>query len=177
MNSIKKYWPYAVGIMIALIGIISFLYYQNIEPLPIVDTNGEVSGNYSIANIMRLKQSYLCIFEKSDGNSKIEGGIFTNSTDIYGEFDVQLGTSTEAKTFNSFLLVKAGRAYTWTSLANVGNTAKAAKSAINAKSVSDQAQIVGRNDKLDFKCRPQKNGISNTFFAVPDWITFSESKN
>jgi len=177
LNFLKTYWSYIIGIIIAIIWITAFLLYQNKEPMPIVEENGDINGLYSINNIMRLQKPYLCIFEKSDQNSKIEGGIFINTKDVYGEFDIKTGTSTAAKNFSSFLLIKDGKAYTWTSLANVGNISKAAKSAIQGKSVVEQAQIIGRNDKIDYKCKLQPKGINESFFAIPDWITFSESKN
>jgi len=178
-SSIKQYWPYITGLGIAIIGIVIFMILQNKEPLPTADTNGEVNGNYSISNIMRLGEPYLCIFQKSDANSQIEGGVFIGTTtkDIYAEYDITMSTSTSAKQFSGFTLLKDGKAYTWTSLANIGSVSKESKSAVAGKSVAAQAQMIGRNDKMNYKCRPQKNGINESFFTIPNWITFSEIKN
>lgn len=175
-EKIISYWQYIVGIVLALACIFAFLWFQRQNQLPRVNEDGDINGVYSVSDIMRLGKAYLCLVNKSDENSKIEGGIFTDSKNIYGEFDIQMGTSTEAKIFSSYLLVKDGRAYTWTSLANVGNISKPADSAIHGKSVAEQAQIVGKDDELDLKCRWQKKGINDSFFEIPGDITFTELK-
>lgn len=161
-------------ILIALIASGIFVYVYGSRPaMPEVGADGKISGNYSIASIMRVGKPYKCTFEKTDGSSRILGTMHTDGINIYGEFRIK--TDLVENEFTSFLLVKGNEAYTWTSLKPLGYKSSAAQSASRGASVQDQGQIVGARDKMDYKCELWQN-VDNTIFDVPDWVTFTDIK-
>lgn len=150
-------------------------YYNsfNKPELPVVATDGKVSGLYSIESIMSLGKPYICNFEKTEGDTAILGTMQTDGSGVYGEFRISTKLL-DNKEFNSFLIIKEGKAYTWTSLASVGFKSSVAKSAKTNASPSEQAQIVGLRDKIQYECKPSSTIDASTFEA-PDWITFKEA--
>lgn len=162
-------------VIIALIALGIFVYIYGSRPaIPMVGENGKISGNYAIEGIMRLGKPYVCTFEKSDGISKIAGVVHTDGQKIYEEFRIKTD-ALEGKEFNSFLIIRDGEAYTWTSLQNIGYKSSVAKSASKNASLQEQAQIIGTRDKVQYECKPWPE-VDNTIFETPAWITFSELK-
>ncbi len=159
-----------IGIALVILGIYAFSYTNKPE-IPIVGEDGKISGEYVIGGIMRLEKPYVCNFEKSDSVSKILGVIHTDGTNLYGEFKIT--TDLVEGGFDSFLVVNNNRAYTWTSIQNVGYESPVAKSAIKNASVQEQAQIIGINDKVEYECNPWLE-VDTTLFETPDWVTFPE---
>lgn len=160
------------GILIIIAAIV-LLEYKNRVVVPTVGADGKISGNYSIAGIMKLGKPYECAFQKSDGTSNITGTIFTDGSGIYGEFGIK--TDLVKNRFNDFLLIKNGQAYIWTSLGNLGYRSPAAKSANKNASPREQAQIVGTEDVMQYDCQPW-NQIDNSVFEIPSSIKFYELK-
>lgn len=162
----------SAGIVLVIIGI--FLFgYEGKSQIPVVGTDGKIDGNYAIEGIMRLGKPYKCTFEKTDGTSKILGIVRTDSKNVYGEFRIR--TDLTKSEFNSFLIMKEGEAYIWTSLQNTGYKSPIAKSANRNASPQEQAQIVGMKDEIEYKCEPWLD-VDNTVFETPTWVTFSELK-
>jgi hypothetical protein len=159
-------------ILIVFIALGIFVYVYGGKPeIPTVGANGEINGNYAIGGIMRLGKPYACTFEKSDATSQIAGVIHTDGQRIYGEFRIQ--TDLLKNNFSSFLLIKDGVAYSWTSLQDIGYKSSAAQSASKNASPIEQAQIIGIKDRVPYKCRPWLE-VDNTIFDVPTSIKFSE---
>jgi len=155
---------------VAVLCILLFIYQSNKIVVPTVGASGEINGNYTIEGIMKLSKPYVCTFEKSDGSSSISGVVHTDGQKIYEEFKIK--TDLVKNGFNSFLLIKDGIAYTWTSLQNIGYTSPVAKSASKNASPSEQAQIIGIKDKETYQCEPWLNA-TGSIFDTPTGITFS----
>lgn len=139
--------------------------------MPKVGEGGKFSGNYTLEGIIKLDLPYRCTFQKEDATSKIVGIIHIYEQKVYGEFRIR--TDLVENEFNSFLLIKNGEAYAWTSLGPVGYKSPAAKSAIRGASVQEQAQIIGTRDKVQYDCQPWQ-GADNTIFETPSFIQFTE---
>jgi len=160
------------GILLVIVGIF-FINYEGKPQAPIIEKDGKIEGNYSIESIMSLDKPYKCTLEKNDENSKIVGLVLTDGKKIYGEFRIK--TDLIEKEFNSFLIMKDNKSYTWTSLENIGLEYPAVKSASKNASPQEQIQIIGLKDKILYKCEPWPQ-IDDSNFEVPSWITFSEFK-
>lgn len=159
--------------LIVLVALGAAVYiYGNKPSAPAVGEDGKISGDYSIAGVMRLGKPYVCTFEKSDGSSSVMGVIHTDGQKIYGEFRIETKT-TEAEEFNSFLVMGDGEAYVWSSLQNIGYKSKAAESASKGASPAEQGQIIGLRDKIPYKCSPWQD-VDSAIFEPPTWVTFSE---
>ncbi len=158
------------GLLIVAIGIFLVLYDGKAKT-PIPEENGNINGLYSIQGVMNLDKPYVCNFFKQDDSSAISGVLTTDGEKIYGEFKIQ--TKLLEKPFSSFLIVKDGFSYTWTSLADIGYKAPSVKNASAGASPSEQAQIVGLRDEMPYECKPIKN-IDQTIFNVPVWINLIE---
>lgn len=175
MNKRTKNQIVSWSVIIALIALGVFVYVYGSKPaIPVVRENGRISGNYAIEGIMRLGKPYVCTFEKSDGTSKIAGVVHTDGQKIYEEFRIKTD-ALEGKEFNSFLIIKDGEAYTWTSLQNIGYRSPVAKSASRNASPQEQAQIIGTRDKVQYECELWQE-VDNTIFETPPWISFLELK-
>lgn len=171
---VEKQTKYYIGIaLLLIIGVFLFNYQNNKVTVPTVGEDGKVDGNYSIAGIMKLGRPYVCAFEKTDGASSIAGVIHTDGQKIYGEFKIK--TDLVKAGFSSFLLIKDGLAYTWTSLQNIGYQSEVAKSASKNASPREQAQIVGTLDTEAYRCEPWLEATSSVF-QTPSAISFSELK-
>jgi hypothetical protein len=165
---------YYIGGVVLIICFFGFINYQNNKiVVPVVGANGEINGNYTIEGIMKLGKPYVCTFEKSDGTSSVSGVVHTDGQKIYEEFKIK--TDLVKNGFNSFLLMKDGIAYTWTSLQNIGYISPTAKSASKNASLKEQAQIVGTRDEMLYKCELWLNATSS-IFETPTSIKFSELK-
>lgn len=162
-----------VGTVIVILGIFA-INYEGRPETPVIGADGKISGYYAIEGIMRLGKPYVCTFEKTDGTSKLAGVIHTDGQKIYEQFRIK--TDLIKNEFNSFLLVKDGEAYTWTSLSDLGYKSSVVKNASRSTSPAEQAQIVGTRDKLVYKCEPWQN-VDNTIFEIPTWIKFTDLKN
>lgn len=168
----KIIFPLA-GAVLAVLVIFLFNYQNNKLAAPTIGIDGRINGNYAIEGIVGLGKPYVCTFEKTDGASKILGIIHTDGQKIYGEFRIK--TDLVKDEFNSFLIIKDGESYAWTSLQNVGYKSSTAKSASKNASPAEQSQIVGTRDKMDYKCELWQDA-DNSIFELPVWITFSELK-
>ena len=157
---------------VLIILVILFFDYKNRAVAPTIGADGKISGNYSIASIMKLGKPYKCAFEKNDGTSQIAGTVLTDGSKISGKFAIK--TDLAKNGFNDFLIIKNGKAYIWTSLQNLGYEHPAAKSAGADASPQDQAQIVGTEDLIQYDCAPWT--IDNSVFETPSSIQFSEVK-
>lgn len=162
-----------VGIGAAVAVIFAYNSLTGRMEIPIVGADGKIEGDYAIEAIMRLGRPYVCNFEKSDEISRILGTVHTDSQKIYGEF--KISTSIVKDEFNSFLIVKDGEAFAWTSLQNIGYRAKAVRSASKGASPAEQAQILGTRDLLPYRCEPWQN-VDSSMFETPSWINFIEPK-
>ena len=162
-----------LGVVLALIVIFAWNYKGRPVP-PTVGADGKISGDYTIKGIMSLGKSYECTFGKSDGISEISGALYTDGKNLQGQFRIK--TDSVKDEFNSFLIERDGTAYAWTSLQNTGYKSPIAKSASANASPGEQAQIIGTEDKITYKCEPWQNP-DKTIFNVPTWITFLEFKN
>lgn len=157
----------------ALLLSLIYSYFEISKPkVPNIEALGNINGEYNIASISALNKPYVCIFEKSDENSNISGSLHILGENVYGDFRI-VSKILDGEPFRSFLLIKDGESYTWTSLASVGYKSKPAKSAWRNASPSEQAQIVGLKDKIEYDCKILEN-IDPTIFGVPDWINFKE---
>jgi len=163
------------AVVLVILVIFGWNYVNKVE-IPTVGPDGKISGNYTIEGVMKLKKPYVCTFEKTDQISKIAGVMHTDGEKIYEEFRIRTESMQEKKIFDSFQIIKDGKAYTWTSLQNnIGYISSAAKSASRNASPQEQAQIVGTRDEMDYKCEPWKEP-DQTIFELPGGITFSELK-
>lgn len=161
-------------ILIIFVALGIFVYVYGTRPaMPKIEADGRISGNYSIASIMRVGLPYKCTFEKTDGPSKILGVLHTDGNNIYGEFRIR--TDLTENQFNSFLLVKKNDAYIWTSLKPTGYKSSAVQSASKGASIQDQAQIVGTRDKMMYECELLQN-LDSTIFEIPECIAFVDLK-
>ena len=151
-------------------GIALYVYASRVEA-PVVDEAGKISGSYSLQSIMSLGEPYRCDFKKQDETSELLGIIHTDGKNVFGEF--RIITELFEKEFNSFLVVNEGEAYTWTSLGNVGYKSKATNSAVNNASQSEQAQLIGLKDKIEYNCMPWTEP-DPTIFTPPTRINFQE---
>jgi hypothetical protein len=171
LNKTLLIWA-VLGIL--LIGEIFVLYHGNKPTAPVVGADGKINGNYSIADVMVLKKPYQCTFEKTDGASNVVGTVYTDGSQIYGEFKIK--TDSIKNEFTDFLIIKGGESYTWTSIQqNIGYKYPTAKSANKNASPEEQAQIVGTQDKILYSCQPWNEG-NNSIFETPATVTFSELK-
>ncbi|KKQ78124.1 MAG: hypothetical protein A3A96_00485 [Candidatus Zambryskibacteria bacterium RIFCSPLOWO2_01_FULL_39_39] len=161
-------------IAVVVVGILVYVYGSK-SATPIVAEDGKINGNYTIESIMKLGKPYICTFEKSDGISKIAGVVHTDGSKIYEEFRIRTDAS-EAKEFNSFLIIKDEEAFIWTSLQNIGYKSSVAKSASRNASPQEQAQIIGTKDEMSYKCEIWPE-VDNTIFEPPTWVKFSELNN
>ncbi len=163
-------WLIIVGLV--AVGVLVYVYGSR-PTVPEVGEDGKISGSYTIEGIMGLNKPYRCTFEKTDGTSSILGVMRVQGENAYVEFRIRTGLMSEE--FNSFLLIKGGEAYTWTSLQNVGYKSVAAKSASRNASPLEQTQIVGTRDKVEYKCEPWQYKDASLFEA-PSWVTFTDLK-
>jgi hypothetical protein len=160
--------------VVVVIGAGVWVYRWADKPeVPVVGMNGVVSGSYSIEGIMALGKPYICNFEKMDGASKIVGTVQTDGQKIHGQFRIK--TELVKTEFDSYLIVRDGDTYAWTSLAPIGYKSKLAKSASVNASPSAQSQIVGTKDKMDYNCKPWTQ-VDQSVFVPPTSIIFSEMK-
>lgn len=164
----KKILSWGLPVVLIVLGVALYMYASRIEA-PMVSESGEIKGEYSLRSIMSLGENYRCVFEKKDDTSEVAGIIHTDGKNVYGEF--RIITELFEREFNSFLIVNDGDAYTWTSLANVGQKSRVADSALRNASPSEQAQIVGLSDKIQYECEPEA-GLDSTTFIPPTWVTF-----
>lgn len=160
-----------VPIVLLIGGGIALYVYANKIEAPAVGDDGKISGNYSLQSIMSLGEPYRCDFKKKDDSSEVLGIIHTDGKSVYGEF--RIITELFEKEFNSFLVVNNGDAYAWTSLGNFGYKSNVAGSATSNASPSEQAQIVGLKDKIEYNCTPWTEP-DPTIFVPPTWINFQE---
>lgn len=175
MNKNQKNIISIVTTIIVVAGLVYGFIYLNKPNTPVVNADGSIEGLYSTESIMTLGKPYRCNFEKEDDTSKILGVVETDGSKIKGEFRIIAPSLQETKEFSSFLIVKEGVAYTWTSLAPLGYKGSVAKSSSVNASPAEQAQIVGTRDKIEYKCKPLEN-LDSTIFDPPTWITFTEIK-
>lgn len=161
------------GIILAILVIWAYGFYGNRLPTPIVDPDGKISGEYAILSIMELEKPYVCAFEKADEVSKISGTIYLENKKLYGEFKIK--TDIIKEDFNSFLIIKDEEAYIWTALQNIGYRSKAAKSASHNASPNEQAQIIGLEDIISYKCEIWTK-VDQSKFTTPNGIKFDAPK-
>ncbi len=166
----KKTLSWIPAILLIVGGIALYVYANKIEA-PLVGEEGEISGTYSLASVMSLGENYRCNFDKKDDNSAVTGTIFTDGKNVQAQF--RIITDLLDQEFNSFLIFKDGSAYTWTSLGDVGYKTKPADSASRNASPSEQAQIVGLKDKMQYECE-KVSDLDPTTFDPPAWVTFKE---
>lgn len=159
-------WLILVGFVVALVW---FYKYATKVELPIVASNGEVKGEYSIGSIMALGKPYRCNFEKKDEVSSIVGIMTTDGKNVYGEF--KINTELVKEGFRSFLLIRDKAAYTWTSLSNLGYKSRVADSASKNATPEEQAQIIGLKDKIQYECMPL-DSIDPSTFEVSSSVQF-----
>ena len=150
----------------------SFAYiYINKPIIPVIGADGTIKGNYSIESIRMAGQPYECSFTKTDGSSRISGTLQIISDQLRGDFDISLLD----KDFASHIIITGGFAYTWTSIGPVGYKGSIAKSASKNASPTEQAQIIGTEDKMDYTCFLWE--VNSKLFDIPTGITFTELKN
>lgn len=167
----KQTISWLIILAFVIVGIVVYAFGSKPET-PIINENGDIKGNYTLAGIMSLNEPYKCTFTKSDEISSILGVIHIEDKNAYGEFRIRTNIS-DSEQFTSFLLLNDRDAYVWTSLQNIGYKSKATKSANNSSSPKDQAQIIGSKDKVDYTCSPWDDSDLSTF-GVPSYINFSE---
>ena len=160
-------------VAILIILVILFFDYKNKVVVPTVGADGKISGNYSIAGIMKIGKPYECTFQKSDGTSQIAGTIYTDGAQVSGNFKIK--TDLVKTQFNDFLIIKGGQSYTWTSLSNLGYKYPTAQSASTNASPQEQSQIIGTKDKMQYDCVPWAP-VDNSVFETPSNISFSTFK-
>jgi hypothetical protein len=153
-----------VGVILALLIIFGFNYFKS-----------QIGSGFAIESIIKSGNPSVCTFEKKDETSTISGTVHINEQKLYGEFKIKTADS-GTKEFSSFLLIKDGKAYIWTSLQSLGYTSSVAKSASGNASPQDQAQIIGTEDRLPYNCTAWQN-TDNNFFQAPAGINFMELKN
>jgi len=162
-----------VGLVLVLIIIIGAIFvYKNASKydLPTVDVDGNVSGNYSIENIIALNKPMRCTFNKTDGTSELSGIFHTDGAHIYGEFRIR-STASDSN-FSSFLIIKNGESYTWTDIVPLGYKTKVAESAKTNAGAKEQSQLIGTEDKIQLECKPWQE-VDTSIFEAPSWITFT----
>src|SRR5512136_1802137 len=129
-----------VGLGILIVVLAAFAVYVIIllcRPVkPLVEENGNINGEYSLESIMSLKSPYKCSFTKTENDAGVAGTILTDGKSAYGE--IRVLTNAVQNEFNSFFVVKDGKAFVWTSLYPVGYKTHAAKSASKNASPSEQ---------------------------------------
>jgi len=133
--------------------------------------DGKLTGEYSIKDVLNLKQPYECTFMKDDGASTINGALRIAEGKVRGDFDIKLSDK-DGGSFASHLIIKDDVSYSWTSIQPIGWKTEVAKSAEGGESQSDQAQLVGINDKAAYTCNPWNANL--TVFDLPSGITFLE---
>lgn len=141
---------------------------------PEVGPEGQISGNYTLESIMGLGKPYVCTFSKSDATSIIAGVLHTDGDKVYSEFRIR--TDLAEDDFSSFLILRDGESYTWSSLHNLGYKGQIASSASVNASPQEQAQIIGLEDEMPYECEPWQDP-DETIFETPPWITFMELEN
>ncbi len=164
---------YILAGVVVIAGAALFMIFGK-STAPIAGEGGVIEGEYSIESIMNLGQAYICKFEKQDQVSKVSGTVYTDGQKIRGTFDIQT-QAFQNQAFTSDLIVKEGDTYTWTSLFPQGYRAKVAKSATQNATPSEQAQLVGTKDKMNYKCTPWLE-VDPSLFELPTNVTFVELK-
>ncbi|NLE07495.1 MAG: hypothetical protein GX627_02720 [Parcubacteria group bacterium] len=167
----KQTISWLIILAFVIVGVVIFVLGSKPET-PIINENGEIKGNYTLAGIMSLNQPYKCTFTKSDEISNVLGVIHVNNKNAYGEFRISTTILGSSEQFTSFLLLNNKDAYVWTSLQNIGYQSNATKSANKSSSLKDQAQIIGSHDKMDYNCSPWKD-YDVSVFEIPTFIEFS----
>lgn len=160
------------GIILAVALILALSYEREAKPAK-VNEDGSVVGSYSIENIMALKKPYICTFEKIEGANRVAGTVKTNGENIYAEFAIKAEFLRDE--FQSYFIVRDGKAYAWTSLASKGYISPVAKSATSGASPVNQAQIVGTRDEMPYECSPWSDP-DTSIFEIPPSITFVDFK-
>jgi hypothetical protein len=159
-----------IGIAIIVAG---FMYINYGEKALVIGQDGSIKGEYSLQSIMNLGLSYECTFMKNDGSSNISGAIRIADGSARGDFDIVLGDQ-DGGSFTSHFIMRDSINYVWTSLQPVGYKTKITKSISGSSSPSEQAQIIGTSDKVNYICFPWNADL--TAFKIPSGITFSELK-
>ena len=121
---------------------------------------------------MSLNLPYQCTFSKSDGTVQIGGVLYTAQGEVRGDFDIVSAIGTSTNNFAVHLIHKDDTAYTWTSIGPLGFKSSIAGSASKNASPTEQAQIIGRNDKEELNCMPWNANL--TMFSLPSGITFTQ---
>ncbi len=171
MNKNQLIWG-GVGLVVIL-AVVFNLSRSSEAPTPQVAEDGSINGKYSIEGILGLGRAYECSFAKADNTSEVNGTIFTDGKQVYGEFNID--TQIINQSFQSFLVIKENTTYSWTSLQPVGYKAPVVKSASVNTSPQNQAQLVGTADLVDYSCKPWTN-IDAKKFELPTNVTFVDLK-
>lgn len=166
----NKYLNWLAYILVVAVLVLGYQYLNMVEIPPIKD--GKVEGNYALENLLAVGVPLRCTFEKSDQNSRIVANLYTNQdNDVYADFRIETDIS-ETSRFNSFFLIKDKTTYTWTSLSDLGYTAKSVRSASINASPEAQAQLIGLGDKFPYDCEVLTT-TDPTLFEVPLYVKFS----
>ena len=142
----------------------------------IVAPNGEVKGQYALSQIIALHQAFKCDFEKASDTVSVKGTIFIaedslNKSEVSGDFQI---TNSPVGNIESHFITKDNISYTWTSLVNIGYKKAVTDTASTNSSPSDQASIVGNNDKVNYDCSPWIPVESR--FTLPNNVIFKDLK-
>jgi len=135
--------------------------------------NGQLKGEYSLQDIINLKNPYECTFMKNDGASNLSGHVRIAESKVRADLDIEYRAQ-DGGNFASHFIMMDGLSYIWTSLQSVGYKAKIAESSGKRSSPADQAQILGLDDKMDYNCAPWNADLNA--FKLPQGITFLEVK-
>lgn len=161
-----------IGIILGVLVVIVLVFIFGREGgVPVAKEDGSIEGEYSIKNIMDLGKPYECSFAKTDGASSITGGLRISEGKVRGDFDITL-QALDGGSFASHLIVNDGYSYSWTSIQPVGYKAKIVDNSMNSDEEAEQAQLVGIEDKVPYKCVPWN--VDLTAFELPKGVQFSE---
>jgi hypothetical protein len=130
----------------------------------IISENGDIAGEYTLADIIAIDESYTCEFIKSDSDSEVKGNIYiAPGAKVRGDFEIDSEATEEP--FESHFIMRGGYIYTWTSLLNVGFIAP-----VTEASTSPQGGGVSFEEKLAYKCL--RVTLEHNMFEIPADITF-----
>ncbi len=133
----------------------------------VISSDGKISGEYSLKDIIALDEPFKCEFEKKEGDSRVKGTIsIAPGAKVRGDFIIS--SNAVSLPFESHFIMRGGYIYTWTSLLNAGFIAPA------SAGLSSQAGLVAVDKKIKYDC--SRFQLKQGIFEVPADITFTNAK-
>lgn len=161
--------------LIVVIGV-GWYFLMRSGSAPSADTEGDSlitksdDRKMSFGDFVKQGGSYKCDIEQTVGSATTKGTAYVNDGMIKGEYVTQA----DGLSITSYVVVRDGYAYTWTSFApNMGLKARVVENASADSSTQTSGQDSFNTDDVDnYDCEPWTADAS--VFALPTGVKFSE---